>query len=399
MEKESAKPTLKDRFNAFTNHKVGRWVWKWVWPFSNKVGFSGLIAIMAGNLAAHVMLGHMLPDIEDVAEEYNISEEAIASVEPYGTVKVQTDNPIHALHEMTRAPGVLGLAAYGVKKLRLSFANAYAYASHTMTPLNLVFSDSSLAPFGDVCVINIENAAPILRDNSDTEFSTDELMSSETGFAYFAIFHELRHCARDQMHGTHVEMDANYYADKAMNIQFGRDFNHRWEMQVGGEYDFTLYKEALDNGRPIPSLDELLAANQQVRDYYDRKWEERQERIAEERLQADPSRTERDIQAELEREEEEWQEEAKTRIDNTIDLSALIGSVYSLSDNIGSDFSELARRRFAHTQYAQIVWLDPNIDYIISDDDQQGIIIAREDVKRLQQASRSRATRQPRVGS
>ena len=116
-------------------------------------------------------------------------------------------------------------------------------------------------------------------------------------------------------------------------------------------------------------------------------------------MQADPSRTERDIQAELEREEEEWQEEAKTRIDNTIDLSALIGSVYSLSDNIGSDFSELARRRFAHTQYAQIVWLDPNIDYIISDDDQQGIIIAREDVKRLQQASRSRATRQPRVGS
>ena len=217
---------------------------------------------MANNMASH-----MLPDLQDMQEEYNISQKTLNYLAPGSLpVRFYDDGLLSSVIQNTHFPGLLGIAAH-------SFTQAIAPTQLAGTARRTIrlpgLNDRLSSAFGSVCLINLTDKKP---PSANTNFDSFDL-TLYTLNKYQVIFHEIRHCAQDQIKSPYAEMDAEYAATHALKLQFnGKQLDfHRVALLIGNQHDYRkkydhfLYQYFRENNLKLPSPAEIFGANAEVK--------------------------------------------------------------------------------------------------------------------------------------
>lgn len=259
----------KSAFNKVSRN-LGRYAWAWLWPMTNKASFKEILGIYTFTIMANAFGSHFLPTLEDVAEKQNIKPEAIEVLDPYLDVKVQTNSFESQLHAATKLPGVVGFGFYMYKKHTTG-----AYAIRSFTPLDSILPDMTIKSLGGNCIINLEDALDTL-ETIRSDPSLDKKSDNNLKIAVTSIlFHEVRHCAKDQSHGPYTEMDANYFAHKALKVQFNNEAGLlsdivnaiNYAENPDSNYDYFLYSDYKDRNLTLPAKKAIVSANVEANTY------------------------------------------------------------------------------------------------------------------------------------
>lgn len=228
------------------------------------------LAAFFGFIGLHAATTFLFPRAEDVLKKEGLDPAIAEELAPGKRIHVRQENLAGTLHAINDGKSILALwHAYNF--VFNQNVGAYAVPAFQLAGFDIP---------GTPCTIYMkkpEDYNTALKDvlRSVTGKDVPFHLSVTTAQEYkFRLIHELRHCGEENRKldkGNMKEADANFAAFDMI----GRTFNNRglardiialhYAFSFSETHDSALYIDAKSNGRPIPSQEEINAANAEAR--------------------------------------------------------------------------------------------------------------------------------------